>query len=293
MVHPTRWSAAIVTLGMRVCSAFAGSSNVVVSNAFPNLTFEAPVDIAAPDDGTNRLFVVEQVGRIVVFDNAPNATTKTTFLDITDRVAQLNYTQGQVGGILGLAFHPDYASNGYLYVTYMSGTIPNLTANLVRYQVSATDANFADPATESVVLQVPQTIANHNMHRIVFGPDNYLYVSVGDGGCCGDPFNTAQNRGDLRGSILRLDVDNPAPGLGYGIPNDNPFTNNGFGWREEIYAYGLRNPWEMSFDTTGRLWVGDVGQDGWEEVNWVIPAANHGWPITEASSCFDPPTCSS
>jgi len=252
---------------------------VEVVNAFANLSFDLPVDLKDPGDGSGRLVVVEKRGVISIFANDPEASVKTPFLDLTDRVEE-----GEEFGILGVVFHPDYETNGHVYVSYTVSD-PEIVSIVSRFTVSD-DPDVLDVDSEVVMLEVGQPIPNHNMHRLDFGPDGYLYVSVGDGGCCGDPLGVAQDLTDLKGSILRLDVDGALP---YEIPEDNPFAGNDEGWREEIFAYGLRNPWRFSFDAEGRLWCGDVGQDAWEEINWIESGGNYGWPIMEGLHCYDPP----
>ena len=258
---------------------------VTLERAFPSLTFNHPLDLQFPDDGTNRLFVVEQPGTIKVFDNDSAVTSAKTFLDITDRV---NNT-GTEEGLLGLAFHPDYGNNGYFYVNYTASN-PRRTV-IGRFSVSAANPDSADPGGEFVVLEYDQPYSNHNGGCLAFGPDGYLYIAVGDGGSGGDPQGNGQNRKTLLGSILRIDVDNPSGGNNYGIPPDNPFVGNDSGYREEIYAYGLRNPWRFSFDPqNGRLWAADVGQNRYEEVDIIESGKNYGWNIMEGRHCYDPPT---
>lgn len=251
--------------------------------AFPNLEFERPVDLQQPGDGTNRLFVLEQEGRILVFENDPSAASTVVFLDIRDRVSDA----GNEEGLLGLAFHPDYETNGFFYV-YYSVVGPRRT-RLSRFEVSAQDSNAADVQSESIVLEIPQPFSNHNGGQILFGPDGFLYIGPGDGGSAGDPQGNGQDRSALLGKILRIDVGQSP----YGIPPDNPFTGNAEGFREEIYAYGLRNPWRFSFDpVTGWLWVADVGQDRYEEIDIVEKGKNYGWNVMEGNHCFDDPQCS-
>jgi glucose/arabinose dehydrogenase len=249
--------------------------------AFPGLSFERPVDLQDPRDGTNRLFVVEQPGRVIVFENARAVSSSRVFLDIRSRVVY-----GGEQGLLGLAFDPAYAANGFFYVYY---TVPNpLRTRLSRFVVSATDPDSADAASEAVVLEVDQPFSNHNGGQIAFGPDGYIYVGVGDGGSGGDPQGNGQNRATLLGKILRIDVSQ----LPYGIPADNPFAGNTEGYREEIFAWGLRNPWRFSFDTaTGRLWAGDVGQSQYEEIDIVEKGKNYGWSIMEGNHCYVDPKC--
>ncbi|RMH76428.1 MAG: glucose sorbosone dehydrogenase, partial [Calditrichaeota bacterium] len=258
-----------------------------VRQAFPNLSFVQPVDLQNAGDGTNRLFVVEQRGIIYVFPNDSNvtATQRSTFLDIRDRVDDA----GSEEGLLGLAFHPDYAANGYFYVNYTARN-PNRSV-ISRFKVSDNDPNRAEPDSELVILTLPQPYSNHNAGALAFGPnDGYLYITTGDGGNFGDPQCNGQNLQTLLGSILRIDVDRRDPGMNYAIPPDNPFAGNTQGYREEIYAYGLRNPWRMSFDpVTGWLWAADVGQNSWEEIDLIQSGKNYGWAIMEGFHCYNSP----
>jgi glucose/arabinose dehydrogenase len=234
-----------------------------------------PVHLTAPA-GDARLFVVEQEGRIRIVQNGQLLSTP--FLDIVSKVGS-----GGERGLLSMAFHPEYRSNGYFYVNY---TDRNGDTNVERYSVGS-DSNRAEPASARRVLLVTQPYSNHNGGHILFGPDGMLYVAMGDGGSGGDPQNHAQNRGDLLGDLLRIDV-NADP---YGIPADNPFRTVS-GARGEIWAYGLRNPWRIAFDrVAGNLYVADVGQNQVEEIN-VVPAStaglNYGWRIMEGSHCYNP-----
>jgi glucose/arabinose dehydrogenase len=255
------------------------SGSISLDVAFPNLSFVAPLDIQNAGDGSDRLFVVEQGGRINVFANVDTILTAKTFLDITSRVEF-----GGERGLLGLAFHPAYQSNGYFFV-YYSPNSDDVT-RLSRFQVTG-DPDAADAGSEVILLDIAQEFSNHNGGQIAFGPDGYLYIGVGDEGSSGDPNDNAQDLTTLHGSILRIDVD--SQGLGnYGIPPTNPFAINTKNYRPEIYAYGLRNPWRFSFDEdTGRLWVGDVGQNAWEEIDIVDIGGNYGWDCREAAHPFD------
>lgn len=282
---------AILTIPtLLIASIVHAQLDVSLTQPFPNLTFDTPVDITNAGDGTDRLFVVERSGVIWAFPNEPSSTNadREPFLDLTSRVEG----EGDEVGVTGLVFHPDYENNGQLFVTLTttSGPLAGRRSYLYRYGVSTDDPNRVDLSSEELLIQVQQPRRDHNMHRMLFGPDDgYLYVSVGDGGCCDDPFATAQDRTDIRGSIIRIDIDETDPGLPYAIPADNPFIGNTEGFREEIFIYGLRNPWRFSFDDDGRIWIGDVGQDDWEEISWGAPGANMGWPIIEGSNCFQPP----
>jgi glucose/arabinose dehydrogenase len=243
---------------------------------------QAPLFATGAGDGSGRLFVVEQGGRIRIVQHG--RLLPTPFLDITSHVAS-----GGEQGLLGLAFHADYRDDGRFYVDYT-----NLQGNTVvaQYHVDPNDPNRADPSSARVILRVAQPFANHNGGDIAFGPDGDLYVALGDGGSEGDPDGNGQNLGTLLGKLLRVDVDHPGGGRAYGIPPGNPFVNRS-GARPEIWAYGLRNPWRFSFDRVTRdLWIGDVGEGTWEEVDHA-PAGrggqNFGWNVMEGPACFRPP----
>lgn len=258
-------------------SSTALAANVV--NAYPKLTFSSPVEYTYANDGTNRVFVVEQEGRIRVFENDANTATAGTYLDIKSKVAS-----GGEMGLLGLAFHPDFKTNGFFYVNYTKNN-PRETI-VSRFKAPSAGASQADPASEVILFRFEQPYSNHNGGKVLFGPDGYLYVSTGDGGSGGDPQNNGQNRSSWLGKILRVDVNSTGKG-NYGIPADNPFKGNSNGYREEIFAYGLRNPWRISFDDEGRLWAGDVGQNVIEEVDIVTKGGNYGWRIKEANADFN------
>jgi hypothetical protein len=239
-----------------------------------------------PGDGTNRLFVVEQSGIIYVFDNEPSVSEKSVFLDIQGMVDASGFEEG----LLGLAFHPDYENNGYFFVDYTADT-PERSV-ISRFEVSDTNPDSADATSEFVILELDQPFDNHNGGQISFGPDGYLWISFGDGGAGGDPGGNGQDRTTLLGSIIRIDVDTTQSGNNYGIPPDNPFVGNVMGYREEIYAYGLRNAWRFSFDTpTGRVWAGDVGQNEYEEVDLIESGKNYGWNIMEGFHCYNSVMC--
>lgn len=253
--------------------------------AFPNLTFSQPVDLQFAPDSSDRLFVVEQAGRIFSFANEKQTSQKNLFLDITDRVNDI----GSEEGLLGLAFHPQFRTNGYFFVDY---TAANPRRSVIsRFRIDLNNPNQADPNSEFVLLEVNQPFSNHNGGQIQFGPDGYLYIGLGDGGSGGDPLGNGQNRQTLLGALLRIDVDKTSPGKNYAIPPDNPFAGNTNNFREEIYAYGLRNPWRFTFDlSSGWLWLADVGQNRYEEVNIIRSGGNYGWNIMEGFQCFSPPT---
>lgn len=243
----------------------------------------APVDVTAPPGDRSRIFVVEKTGyiRIVTISGGVYTLLPTPFLDIDALVG----SSGSEQGLLGLAFHPNYASNGYFYVNYTNNSGDTIVA---RYSVSAGNPNLADPASAQQVLFVDQPYSNHNGGQLQFGPDGYLYIGLGDGGLGGDPGDRAQNPGVLLGKMLRIDVDSGSP---YGIPPSNPFAGPG-NPLDEIWALGLRNPWRFSFDRLlGDMWIGDVGQNAWEEID-LEPAGdpggrNWGWRCMEGTHVYD------
>lgn len=254
--------------------------------AFPNLTFSSPLDLQNAGDGTNRIFVVEQTGIIKVFPNNQNVSNTKIFLDITDRV-----TSGGETGLLGLAFHPDFETNGYFYVNY---TAPNpLRTVISRFQISAANPDSADKNSELILMTYDQPFSNHNGGCVAFGPDGYLYIGAGDGGSGGDPLNNGQSITTHLGKILRIDVDNPQPPLNYGIPSDNPFADSvNVSVKKEIFAWGLRNPWRFSFDFNSNwLWCADVGQNNWEEVDIIENGGNYGWRCYEGNHTYNTSGC--
>jgi hypothetical protein len=255
----------------------------VWQDPFPYLpSFSFPVDLVTSGDGTNRFFVVQQYGVISTFENIPGVDTHKVFLDISDRVSQT----GDETGLLGLAFHPNYPDSGYFYVNYTSSISGTLRSYIARYTVSAANPDSALRGSEVVLLTVDQPYTNHKGGKLAFGPDGYLYIGFGDGGSSNDPENRAQNLTTLLGKILRIDVNKIDAGLQYSIPPTNPFYKNQLGYREEIFAYGLRNPWKFSFDpVTSKLWVGDVGQDTREEIDIVTSGGNYGWRLMEGFIC--------
>ena len=246
-----------------------------------------PVALAHAGDGSGRLFIVQQSGEILIWDGAQ--VLATPFLDLSGVVTCCGER-----GLLGLAFHPDYATNGELFVDYTRTVGAQLQSVVARYTVSAGDPDVADAGSAEILLTFDQPAANHNGGQLAFGPDGFLYVSTGDGGGGGDPNENGQDVGVLLGKILRLDVDStPDAGLAYAVPPANPFVGVA-GARGEIWAYGLRNPWRFSFDRQlGDLWIADVGQNLWEEVD-LQPASsaggeNYGWDCREGAHPYDDP----
>jgi glucose/arabinose dehydrogenase len=273
----------------------------------------APLGMAVPDDGSSRLFVVDQVGQIWIIDSA-GQLLPTPFQDIRDRLVPLATGGAFVydeRGLLGLAFHPDYANNGRFFVFYTAPKGPDQPApfdsetHISEFHVSADNPNLADPASERIVLVVGKPQGNHNGGQLAFGPDGYLYLGTGDGGGTNDNWGghtggsgfspsdphptdalgNGQDTGSLLGKILRIDVDGQQP---YAVPPDNPLVGME-GARPEIWAYGLRNPWQFSFDAGGdhRLFCGDVGQNLFEEVDVIVKGGNYGWHTKEGLHCFN------
>jgi len=260
-------------------------ASYILFPAFPTLEFDMPVELTSPLDNSNRVFVVEQKGKILSFPNKADVKSTSVFLDIVKKV-----DSGGEKGLLGLAFHPDYKNNGYFYVNYTRSS--PLETIISRFKVSPSNTSAADPASEVILLRYSQPYSNHNGGKIAFGNDGYLYISAGDGGSGGDPHNNGQDLTSLLGKILRIDVNKSSGGKKYSIPPDNPFSGNAKGYREEIFAYGLRNASRFNFDNeTGRLWAGDVGQNEIEEIDIVEKGGNYGWRIMEAEKCFKPQNC--
>jgi glucose/arabinose dehydrogenase len=273
------FSRAMIRTLLASCLSFAFS----MLAAEPLLTFQSIAKglddpVAITHAGDSRIFITLQAGRILIHDGTQ--LLPTPFLDIRTIVRS-----GGERGLLGLAFHPRYAENGFFFVNY---TDMNGHTVVARYRVSA-DPNRADSSTRKQILFIEQPFANHNGGEVRFGPDGYLYIGMGDGGSGGDPGNRAQNLAVLLGKMLRIDIDNGDP---YAIPPSNPFAGNSSA-RPEIWASGMRNPWRFSFDRhSGDLWIADVGQGAWEEVDFQpatsIGGENYGWRRMEGTHCFNP-----
>lgn len=279
---PTHRVVIVVLAAMLASSACAQASDRIRESEGPRIDLAPvvagglykPLFLTQAGHDTDRLFIVEQAGAIRLVEQG--VLYKTPFLDISDRVQSTGYEQG----LLGLAFHPDYQRNGRFFVNYNRQEDGATVLAEYRRGGSASEAS----RVEQVLMTVPQPYINHNGGMLAFGPDGFLYVGRGDGGARGDPQNRAQNLTELLGKVLRIDVDHDGP---YTIPADNPFARGG--GRPEIFAFGLRNPWRFSFDrTTGALWLADVGQDQWEEVNVITPGGNYGWPALEGTHCYKP-----
>jgi glucose/arabinose dehydrogenase len=312
-MHFRSWLALIVLLiGVSTFAADIDESPLPVKPvvAFPHLKWSGwqaendgkitplrPILLTHAGDGTNRVFVPQQQGIIHVFENSDKPQQTKVFLDISHKV--FYHDNENEKGLLGLAFHPNFKQNGEFFV-YYTVTHAEHTNVVSRFKVSRDDPNLADPASEVELIRSEQPFWNHDGGTICFGPDGMLYIAFGDGGAANDPHNNAQNLQKILGKILRIDVDRRDPGRKYAIPKDNPFVGvhapglTGGGQkvpitRPEIWAFGLRNVWRMSFDRkTGRLWAADVGQNMWEEINLIERGGNYGWNLREGFHPFAP-----
>jgi glucose/arabinose dehydrogenase len=283
--------------------------NVQVVPAFTDVSFTGwepdingkpsplrPILLTHLGDGTNRVCVPQQQGQIHVFDNKSGAQETKVLLDISKKVTYKDNQNEE--GFLGMAFHPKFKENGHFYVFYSPSDTPLMTV-ISRFTLAKGEASKADPASEQVLFRFNRPFWNHDGGTLCFGPDGYLYIVIGDGGAGNDPFNNAQNLQTHLGKILRVDVDKSEDGKPYGIPKDNPFVGVSAPGvaankktaivKPEIYAYGLRNVWRMSFDrATGQGWVADVGQNVWEEINLLQKGGNYGWNLREGKHVFMP-----
>jgi len=260
--------------------------SAAIQPVFAQISFSSPVAMMQAPGDVTLWYIVEQRGVVRVFDNDANVASSSVYIDIAARVD----SSANEAGLLGMAFHPDFQNNGQVFLSYTRGG--PLTSVVSRFTVDP-NTGLPDPGSEFNILTAPQPFGNHNGGNILFGPDGDLYVGFGDGGSGGDPEENGQDTSNILGAIVRVDVDGGSP---YAIPVDNPFATNthcmaGFGTMDcpEIYAWGLRNPWRFSFDQqNGDLWVGDVGQDAWEEVDRVELGLNYGWDEREGAHCFEP-----
>lgn len=299
----------ILALSLLTTALFSPAQSlppIKLKPVFTQLTNERPVWMSEAPDGSHRMFIVYQDGLILIVKKGSDGSDAKEFLNIVDRNPHFENEDG----LMSIAFHPGFQTNGLFYIYYNQKNPASQDSKplnfpyrsvISEFKVSATDPDKADMTSERVILEVQQPFWNHKGGELCFGPDGYLYLGLGDGGEGDDPFGNGQNTATLLAKMLRIDVNSRLTlgkgrherELQYGIPSDNPFVNepdmNGLGARKEIFAYGLRNPWRYSFDrATGALWVGDVGQDLWEEVDIVVKGGDYGWSVREGAHHFKP-----
>jgi glucose/arabinose dehydrogenase len=301
----------ILSLGLLFLPHFPAAAQplpkVRLRPAFPALRLDRPVWMSQAPDGSDRLFIVEQPGRILVWQKASDGSQAKEFLNIVDRATYVDAGAMTGVGLMSIAFHPGFKTNGLFYIFYgqhnanQTGQFP-VRSVISELKVSSADPDRADLASERVLLEVPEPFRNNQGGELSFGPDGFLYVALGDGGSNNDPFNSGQNPATLLAKILRIDVDTrSATGTGkarkelpYGIPADNPWVGEpemggNSGARKETYAWGLREVWRYSWDRkTGDLWAGDVGEKMWEEVDLIVKGGNYGWCAREGMHHFKP-----
>ena len=277
------FAAIAATLLVPSTTVLAEAPKVEIVQAFPELRIARPIVVTHANDGSNRLFVASQIGKIYCFENKADVAEPNLYLDIEESVRYIDKENEE--GLLGFAIHPNYKKNGQFFLFYTTTDEPHVSV-ISRFTVSSTDPSKADPDSEVELMRIPQPFWNHNGGTLAFGHDGYLYIALGDGGKANDPFKNGQNLATLNGSVLRIDVDKKSKDHNYAIPADNPFVGLKEA-RPEIYAYGFRNVWRLSFDReTGALYAADVGQNIWEEINIVVKGGNYGWNLREAKHKF-------
>ena len=271
---------AFVAMIFSTLAVSAADLGVSIESAFPNLRIARPIVITHAGDGSNRIFVASQLGSVHVFDKNSEVEEAAVFFDHEEQVTYKDKENEE--GLLGFAMHPNYKENGEFFLFYTTAGAEH-TSVVSRFRVSKDNPNKADSTYEEELIRIPQPFWNHNGGTLAFGPDGYLYIALGDGGKGGDPLKNGQNLSTLNGSILRIDVDNKDEGKNYAVPKSNPFVK-AKGAKPEIYAYGFRNVWRLSFDrVTGTFYAADVGQKLWEEINIVKRGGNYGWNLREGN----------
>ncbi|TDU71292.1 quinoprotein glucose dehydrogenase [Prosthecobacter fusiformis] len=273
--------ASLLTTGLLLASSALAQDTVKLARIYEKLDTKFPIAVVIPPDGSQRQFLALQRGQILILPKDEQAAEAKTFLDLSTRAMEADNGKFEEG-LNGLAFHPKYKENGLFYLCYTLQKPKRLV--VTEMKVSA-DADKADESTERTLLEIPLINWNHHGGNILFGPDGYLYMGVGDTSKRNDEQRMAQLNAVLVGKVLRIDVDSREYKNAYGIPADNPFAD-GVNALPQIYAYGIRNPWGMYFDAKDRLWLADVGQDLWEEINWIVKGGNYGWSFREGSRPF-------
>ncbi|MEO7299623.1 MAG: PQQ-dependent sugar dehydrogenase [Verrucomicrobiota bacterium] len=277
-----RWIPIVVFALVSAFHTFAAGElpKLKTKNAFPELKLNRPLWLCESPDGTQRLFLAQQDGKVLILPKDHKGNKAKTFLDLTDRKPWEKNEEG----LLGFAFHPNYKANGKFYV-YYSQQNPRRSV-ISEFSTSKTNDSLADKASERIILEIPQPDWNHNGGELVFGPDGFLYIGLGDGGGANDQFHNSQKPDTLLAKILRIDINSRTGDLPYGIPQDNPFVGDKL-FRAETFAWGLRNPWRFSFDRkTGEIYCADVGQNKWEEINIIKKGGNYGWSFREGFQEF-------
>jgi glucose/arabinose dehydrogenase len=273
--------ASLLSTGFLLASSMLAEDTVKLNRIYEKVETPFPVALVIPPDGSERQFLALQRGKIVILPKDEQATEAKTFLDLSTRNLEADNGKFEEG-LNGLAFHPNFKDNGLFYICYTQQKPKRLVVSEMK---TAAGGETADESTERILLEIPLINWNHHGGNLVFGPDGFLYIGVGDTSKRNDEQRMAQLNAVLVGKVLRIDVNSREYHNAYGIPADNPFAD-GVNAQPQVYAYGLRNPWGMHFDAKGRLWLADVGQDLWEEINWIVKGGNYGWSYREGSRPF-------
>ncbi|MCP5559156.1 MAG: PQQ-dependent sugar dehydrogenase [Verrucomicrobiaceae bacterium] len=272
----------LLSLALALSSGVNAADLVGLQRVYSGIETLFPITVAVPDDGTGREFLALQRGQVLILPKDEAATAATMFLDLSGRAMEAKDGKFEEG-LNGFAFHPKFKENGLFYLCYTQQMPKRLVVSEMK--VSVADGSAADPASERLLLEIPLVNWNHHGGEIAFGPDGFLYIGIGDTSKRNDELHLAQNTASLSGKILRIDVNGRDYHGAYGIPADNPYAD-GVNALPQIYATGIRNPWGFHFDEKGRFWCADVGQDLWEEINWITNGGNFGWSYREGARQF-------